>query len=396
MIDNNITSSRGTVLFALGFRPFYLAAGVLAVLALPAWVGFYFGWIPQGAYLRGVAWHTHEMAFGFAPAVIAGFLLTAVRNWTGLPTPTGVPLGALVALWAAGRVLILTGPGPVAAIVDSLFLPVLAGIVGLQIIRSNNRRNLKIVAVLAGLAAANMVFHASYAGSWPAGLQRTAVVAALGVIALLIAIVGGRVIPAFTGNAIPDAKPRLLPAVERAAVGGLVLVLLMTVTAPWVSVPESLRVAILGVTGIANGVRLAFWAPLKTRANALLWMLPVAYAWLPLALLLRAAGVAGWVQPAVALHALTVGAMSSLMVAMMTRSALGHTGRGLRAGPVELIAFLGLQLAAVIRVLLPIANPDAQALSITASMILWSVAFGVFVAGYGPKLLRPRVDGRPG
>ncbi|MEE8307929.1 MAG: NnrS family protein, partial [Gammaproteobacteria bacterium] len=146
-------------ILAVGFRPFYLLAALFAVAALPLWMGFYFDLIPAGGYLVGISWHTHEMLFGFTPAVIAGFLLTAVQNWTGRPTSTGSGLLALVVLWLLARVLILTGPPAFAAVVDLLFLPTLAVVVGIPIARSGNYRNLLVLAVLVGLWLANLVFH---------------------------------------------------------------------------------------------------------------------------------------------------------------------------------------------------------------------------------------------
>ena len=161
-------------LFSLGFRPFYLLAAIFAVLSVPTWMLFFFGGVQAGGYLRGVAWHSHEMIFGFAPAVIAGFLLTAVRNWTGQPTPTGAPLLGLVLLWVLARLLMLTGPESLAVLIDILFLPALAIAVAVPIWRSRNVRNYKILAILVMLTLANVWYHLANVGILPSGYTRVA------------------------------------------------------------------------------------------------------------------------------------------------------------------------------------------------------------------------------
>ena len=339
--------------FLLGFRPFYLVAAVFAVVALPVWIGSFFGAIPASAYLGGVAWHSHEMVFGFATAVIAGFLLTAVRNWTGLPTPSGGVLAALALLWVSGRLLVLAGPPIVAAIADLAFLPALATAIAIPIARSRNVRNFKVIAVLGGLMIANGGFHLAELDVLPSAFSRISIIAALDVIVILITIVAGRVIPAFIGNAVPTARPKSIYAVEVAAVLPLLIILALGPGSFWISVPVSTWIGLLVVAAVAHIIRLLLWDPFQTRRNALLWMLPVAYGWVPIALLLRAGAAVPTlgIPASAAFHALTIGAIASLMVAMMTRSALGHTGRALKAGPIEIATFLMLQAAAIVRVL---------------------------------------------
>lgn len=383
-------------IFALGFRPFYLVALIFAAAAVPLWIAVFTGIVRFDGYLSSMLWHSHEMVFGFAVAVIAGFLLTAVRNWTGRPTLTGLWLAGLVSLWLLARVLMLTGPAMLAALLDCLFLPALAIAVAVPIWQSRDFRNFKLLFVLAALAITNMVFHLAFQNWLPLDLARSAVVAALNVIAILIAIMAGRVIPAFTKGAVNDARPRLNVVVEVVAIGSLILILLADLPSRQIRVPSIAWLALLVTAALAHAIRLALWEPHRTVRNPLLLMLPVAYAWLPIALSLRALGQMGYVLPAAAVHAFTMGAMSGLMMAMMTRSAIGHTGRPLVAGPAEISAFLILQLAAVLRVFAGSVVPELYRGTVTASGALWMLAFCILLFHYWPILTRPRIDGRPG
>jgi len=381
---------------ALGFRPFYLVAAIFAAVAVPVWIASYSGHIHPGAYLQGVDWHSHEMIFGFIPAVIAGFLLTAVRNWTGLPTASGAGLAALVALWLTGRVLMMTGPALPAIAADVLFLPVLGVVIAVPILLSHNLRNIKVLVILAVLALLNVAFHAAHANLLPNEFKRIAATAALDVVTILMAVIGGRVIPAFIAGAIAGASLSRDKRVEVAAFSSLVLVMILGICSFWISIPAVVWIVLLVTSAVAHGLRLALWRPLQTYRNPLLWMLPVAYAWIPIALALRALAQFALVPQAAAIHALTIGAMSSLMVAMMTRSALGHTGRPLKAGPAELIAFTLLQVTALVRILAGLILPAHYQGAMTLAGTLWFLAFGVFVLRYWPILTRKRIDGRPG
>jgi uncharacterized protein involved in response to NO len=394
MSDNRKNSN--VTLFALGFRPFYLLAAIFAVLAVPTWILSFFGEVQAGGYLRGVAWHSHEMIFGFASAVMAGFLLTAVRNWTGQPTPTGAPLAGLVFLWLLARLLMLTGPEDLAVLIDILFLPALAVAIAVPIWRSRNVRNYKVVAILALLALANVSYHLANLSILSSVYTRVAITAALDVIAILIAIIGGRIIPAFIGNAIIDAQPRTALIVEVASFGVLIAILVLGVLDLWVPVSWSVWLVTFAIAAIGHGVRLLLWQPLRARGKPLLWMLPAAYAWLPVALALRVLSTLGIVPISAAFHALTIGAIASLMVAMMMRSALGHTGRPLVAGRVEIAAFVLLQLAAVVRVSASSIETIAYREAMIVSGVLWTLAFAVFLSRYWAILTQPRIDGQPG
>jgi len=382
---------------ALGFRPFYLVAAAFAVIALPLWVASYRGLIPVGAYFTGVVWHTHEMLFGFVTAVVAGFLLTAVRNWTGRPTPVGLSLAVLVAVWVLARVLMFTGPDWAAALADVAFLPLLIVALVMPIWQSANKRNFGIIGILAVLLIGNLLFHLAHFGLLPAGFARIGMLLALDVITVLMAIIAGRVIPAFAASAVPGAQPRRVLPVEIAALGLLVLALLVDAVNFAYPLPDSIRAGLFTTAAVAHLFRWFLWRPWQARNNPLLFMLPVAYLWIPIALALRAlSAVNPGVPETLAYHALTVGAMSGLMIAMMTRSSLGHTGRKLEAGPREITAFLLVLVAAVVRVLGPLLAVQVYPTWIVISAFLWATGFGVFLVSYWPILTRPRVDGKPG
>lgn len=383
-------------IMALGFRPFYLGAAIFAVLALPLWLGWYSGALSVQPAMNGFTWHMHEMIFGFAPAVIAGFLLTAVRNWTGRPTPTGTALAGLFLLWIAGRVLLLTGPLPLAAIVDLMFLPAVGVAVAIPIWKSRNKRNFKVLAIIAALTIANLTFHLSNLNILPNVLVITAYKLALDIIAILIAIMGGRVIPAFTSNALPTANVRRDPRVEFVAIGSLIVIAIAGLLSPWWAMPRGVWIVILALGALSHLIRVALWEPHRTVSAPLLLMLPVAYAWLPLSLVLRMLAEFGVVPMPTAVHALTIGAMSSLMLAMMVRSALGHTGRPLLASAAEILAFSLLQLSAIVRVFAYSIPAEFYRSAVMAAGAMWTAAFAIFLAAYWPVLTRRRVDGRPG
>lgn len=384
------------VLLARGFRPFYLLAAVFAILAVLVWLLTFTGVPHAEGYLRGIFWHSHEMVFGFGMAAMTGFLLTAVRNWTGLSTPTGPSLAGLAALWIAGRVMVISGPPLLAAAVDVLFVPLLAVAIARPILKSRNRRNYKIVVLLLLIGLANVVYHLASLGPLPAWLAYTSVIAAMDLMTLIYAIVAGRVIPAFTGNAIPDADPGSYTWLEFLAFASLLLIIVLRLVSDWVPVPAMLSATLLIVAVVAHTFRLALWQPQKTLSNTLLWMLPVAYSWLPLALFLRALAQYSIVGPAVWVHALTMGAISSLMLAMMMRSSLGHTGRPLIASGADMSAYLLLQLAASLRVAAGLFPDSLYAPVVVISGSLWVLAFGIFLVRYTPTLLGPRADGRAG
>jgi uncharacterized protein involved in response to NO len=336
------------------------------------------------------------MLFGYSTAVVAGFLFTAVRNWTGLPTPTGKLLGAFALLWVAGRVLIFNGPATIAALVDVAFLPAVAIAIGIPILRSRNQRNYKVLAIVIALFVAHAMFHLASLGYVSSWLSRVAILTGIDILVILMAVVGGRIIPAFTRNHIADADPRHERWVELVAFGSLLLVTLLTaLSGVWV-LPPNVMTLLFVIVAASHATRLSLWEPLRTVKNPLLWMLPAGYSWIPFAMLLRAMAAQSIVPDSAGIHAITAGAVSSLMLAMMMRSALGHTGRRLVASGTDVTAFALLQIGAVVRVLASVIGGSSFRQIVIISGVIWTLAFVLFLSRYWPMLLRPRVDGRPG
>lgn len=383
-------------LFSIGFRPFYLLAALFAALAVPLWALALAGFDVDGRYLSGAAWHAHEMVFGFAAAVLAGFLLTAVQNWTGRATPSGLALILLSALWLAGRLLVFTGPAFAAALVDLAFLPVLMVVLGRLILLSKNYRNIVLPVILALLFAANLIFHLEIAGYVAFDENFVGIRLALYVFALLITVMAGRVVPAFTRNAVSDARSRTVRPIEYGAFGTLLLLIALEGVSVFYAIDGRLiaGVAILGV--LAHAARLWCWNPGATRHQPLLWILPLSYAWLPVFFMLRAlVALDVAIPPALPFHALSIGAMGGLMIGMMVRSARGHTGQTLIADPSETGAFLLVHIACVCRVFLPLAMPESSDLWHTASAACWSAAFAIVLIKLWRPLTQPRLDSVP-
>ena len=382
---------RGMALFALGFRPFFLAAGIYAVLLMGLWLVVLQGSLSLGA-LSPPVWHGHEMLFGFAVAVIAGFLLTAAQNWTGIPMPSGRPLAALFLLWLAGRLgfLIPGLPAGLVSLVDLSFLPLLALALALPIHKAKQLHNYPFPVLLLTLTVANALVHLQALG-WTSTARLGLYLATYVVVAIMV-IMGGRVIASFTDNKL-GTRARRWPLIERLVPAVTLGALLAALIAP-----ASLVTALLAaVAATVHGIRLAGWYTRKYWAVPLLWILHLGYAWITLGFVLLALSAAGMSAAAVsALHAFTAGGIGVLTLGMMARVSLGHTGNPLEPAPVMTLAFVAINLAALVRVVLPLFFPAAYAPIMTAAGVVWVAAFGVFVVVYAPKLLRPRADGKPG
>ncbi|MDI4634072.1 NnrS family protein [Pelomonas sp. V22] len=377
-------------LWELGFRPFYLLAAGFALFSVPLWALQFSGLI-QAPLLRGSAWHAHEMLFGYTLAVVIGFLFTAGRNWSGQATPTGRPLMLLAALWLLARVLVLT-PWTWAALLVNLAVP-WGGAWGLwrALKRGSNRRNYFFVGLLVAMGAAAGVLHLNLMGllQLPTGLGLPV---ALDIVLFMIAVMAGRILPMFSNNGVPGLNAQRKAAVERASLG-TVLALLAFDGLGITGLP---LLALLALAAVVHALRLLLWQPWRVLAKPLVWVLQLAYAWLPVHLALRFGAQLGWWASGPATHALTLGLIGMITMGMITRTALGHTGRPLQAGPVELLAYLALGLAAVVRVFVPLLWPAALLVSVQISTLLWVFAFGLYLWRYGPMLMRPRADGLPG
>ncbi len=377
---------RGPALFSFGFRPFYLLGALWSALVVPLWLWSYLAGGP-GMLTRD--WHVHEMLFGFLAAIVAGFLTTAVPNWTGRMPIIGAPLAQLVGLWLAGRVAMLFQASLGAAavgVVDSLFLLVFASVLWREVLAGRNWRNLPVCGLVTALAVGNIAFHL-HGVSWASGLGERL---ALGVATLLIALIGGRITPSFTRNWLKAqglaAQPAVFGLVDRAA-----LALTGLAALAWVAFPDALASGVLlALAGLSNLVRLARWRGWATRAEPLVWILHLGYGWLALALLLLGASVLDPAIPRTAgVHALTAGAIGVMTLAVMTRSSRGHTGRQLHADAATTAIYLAINAAALARIAAPFTGAGQQGLLMT-SAVLWVLAFAGFVIAYGPMLIGPR------
>jgi uncharacterized protein involved in response to NO len=394
-IDEAVNTGRaGHPLWRLGFRPFYLAAAVFAALAIPLWMAAYYDAMPgsiAGALHVGFAWHMHEMVFGVGAAVVVGFLYTAAYNWTGRLTPVGGRLAALVAVWLVGRVAMLLAPPAAAALLDWLFLPLAAWPLWRVMRSAGNQRNYFLVGLLGMLALANGVFHAGVLG-WMALAPVLPVQAAILVIVMMEAVIGTRIIPMFTRNGAPGTTPLVQPQLDRASLG-----LLAASALAWVA---QLPAWLFGPLALASAalvlLRLRRWQALRTLSLPLLWIMHLSYAWIAAGLVLLA--LARWqlVGASAGFHALTVGSMAGLILGMMTRTTLGHTGRALKAGRAEHLMFVLIQVSALSRVLSALGWESAAGVVLLFSAACWSVAFGLYALTYRPYLTSARVDGKPG
>ena len=381
----------GFALWNLGFRPFYLLAGLFATLSIPLWIAQYAGWLGAGAIVAGPLWHAHEMLFGYAFAVIVGFLFTAGRNWTNQPTPTGTTLIAIATLWVVARLLVLTPYTLAAATFDTAFALAAAAGIAVPLLRSRNRRNYFFIALLLGLGLANLAFYLGMAGVLDLPL-RSGLQVGLDMVLLIMVVMGGRVIPMFTMNGVPGVTCTRLPWIERLAHVSVIALLAADVFA----VPAIVVASIAGIAAVIHGLRLGLWRPWRTLNAPIVWILHAAYAWIVVALALRALAAFDLVLPSAASHALTVGAIGGMTLGMMTRTALGHTARPLKAGGAEIFCYATIQVAAVLRVFVPLAFPLVYLQAIIGSGLLWSLAFGVYTFRYWPILTRPRLDGGTG
>ena len=374
-------------LFELGFRPFYLAAALWAVMALPLWLAELHGhaWRDGGG---GSAWHAHEMLFGFAGAAIAGFAMTAVRNWTQQPTPRGVWLAALLLLWLGGRAGYLFA-WPAGAVCDLAFLPAVAVAIGRNVVRARQWRNVFLPALMLLLGLANAAF---YWFADDAAMTSLTIRIALFLVLMIEIAVAGRVIPGFTANAVPGVKPLRHPWLDRVAIGSTHSSFVLAC----LPVPGLLTAAVALVAALAQATRLIGWKPWLSRRSPILWVLHLAYAWIVVGLLLLAAAELDWIALSASLHAFAVGATAGLIVGMMTRTARGHTGRPVRAGAFEVAAYALIAAAALVRVAVALvpAIPFLPGLDLAAT--LWCLGFALFVGRFAAWLARPRADGLPG
>jgi uncharacterized protein involved in response to NO len=379
----------GPALFSFGFRPFFLFAALFAGLAVPAWMGAFAHGQVLGPGGDAMGWHAHEMLFGFTGAVIAGFLLTAIPNWTGRAPVMGWPLALLSGLWLAGRgAMLLPDPGAGGRAVEALFLLVLAAAVWREILAGANWRNLPVAGLLSAFALANLLWHSEAMGLALDGLGQRLALSAL---ILLMALIGGRIIPSFTTNWMKKERLAPLPtpfgAFDKAVLG-----LTGAALAGFLVMPGKGPVGLLLVAaGLAHLARLLRWRGWQTGREPLVLILHIAYLWLAVALMLIGAAALqpGLFAGASALHALTAGAVGQLTLAVMTRATRGHSGRPLAADTVTVLIYGLIFLGALLRLVLPF-TPVSYTLGASIAGLFWAGGMLLFALAYGPMLALPR------
>lgn len=380
-------------LWNLGFRPFLLFGIFWTVIHLAHWIAFQAGWISFTPAADPVAWHAHELVYGYVMAIVAGFLLTATQNWTGIPGVKGLRLRAIVAVWGLARILsCFWREAPLLfALADLAFLPILA--VGLwpYLGQPSQGKNRVFLLLFLALFAFNLLSHLAVNGfvSFP---TRSSMYGAIYVVLLMVSLIAGRVIPFFAGAVIPDLKAGAPGWLEALAAVSLVLFFaasLFLELSPFVAV-------LAFVAAAAQLARWLLWRPWRATGIPVLFVLYVAYFWLPLGLVLKGLSSFGFLPPSAALHAFTAGCIGSMIYGMITRVALGHSGRPIRPVPVIVLGYVLITLSAAVRVIWPVVEPGTAVTGFAASGSLWILAHVIFLVVYAPILWSPRADGRPG
>jgi len=383
----------------LAFRPFFLLAALFSVLSLGVWFAFWHGDILLRPFGGLMYWHQHEMLFGFAAAVVTGFLLTAVQNWTGLPSLKGGPLLALVGLWLAGRLLMafpLGLPAWLVVLVEVLFLPVVAAVMARRVIRAKRWRNLVFLPALGLLTLANLAMHLGVMGGDAALIRQASHLAVL-LVTLLMVVVGGRVIAMFTANRLGLTRKAPIPVLETLSLGSVMaVVLVQLLVVLGVAVPAALLAGLMGLAALANLMRFARWGGQHSWREPLLWGLHLSYAFIPLGLAMWALALLSGSRADAAVHALTIGGMGTMMLAMMARVSLGHTARPIRTLPGIGVA-LGLMVAAaLLRSPVLALFPQITHWTYNLGIIFWCLAYLIFLFHYTGPLLSARLDGKDG
>ncbi len=388
-------ASSAPAILSAGFRPFFLLSALWAAFAVPFWLLLLQGEAVLPIAMPPLLWHAHEMIFGFALATVAGFLFTAVPNWTGRMPLQGAPLAGLVVLWFAGRAAMLLGadlPLPVPALLDLAFPAALMAAIGREVLAGRNWRNVPVLAALGMFLLADLLAQIGAAGD--VALAMAGLRLGIATLVALITLIGGRVVPSFTRNWLarrdpPQAVPAPFGRLDRTALATSVGALAL-----WVVVPDNAVTSVLLMAaGAAHAVRLARWRGLATMPEPLLAVLHVGYAWVAFGLLLL--GASHWfafVPPTAALHALTVGAVGTMTLAVMARASLGHTGQALTAGRGCTAVFVLVGVAAVLRLLAPMVPGDYQVM-LDLSGTTWAGAFLLFVVLFARLLATPRRRG---
>ncbi len=379
---------QGPALLSYGFRPFFLLGAAYSGLAVLVWLPMFLGELSLHTTFAPRDWHVHEMLYGYLPAVITGFLFTAIPNWTGRMPIQGTPLLALVVVWIAGRfavTLSVTIGWLAAMVVDAGFLALIAAFTGREIFAGRNWRNLKVVGLVALLLAGNVAFHLEAHAN---GAADYSIRAGIAVVIVLIALIGGRIVPSFTRNWLVRENPGRLP-VPFARLDVVIVVLSALALLVWVIRPDgAVTGAVLAVAGVLHVIRLARWAGDRTFRDRLVLILHVGYAFLPIGFLLNAASAFGLLPESAGVHAWMAGGAGVMTLAVMTRASLGHTGQALVASPATQGIYAAVVIAALARICAAI-HPAFDFLLYLAALA-WAAAFLGFAVSYGPALLNER------
>lgn len=382
---------QGLPLFRLGFRPFYLGTALLACLSVPLWIALFLGHIQLAMPLPPLHWHAHEMLFGFAAGVIGGFLLTAVKAWTGIQTPRGPLLALIFLTWLAARLAVFVLPYWAFALIDMLFLPITAVALLQVLLKANNRRNIPLISLLLLMTLANGAFHLAEMQLIPMSVL-TPLYAELALVLMVITIMTGRVVPMFTRNVTPGLVNTVPERLESSLKAVTALTLLL-----WVLGAPALVVALASsLAAVLHATRLWIWNPFVTLKRPILWILHFAYLWMPIGFALLALAQYGVVPLSIAVHAFAVGVIGGLIIGMITRTARGHTGRMLQVSRGEAVAYALVMIATICRVLVPAAVPSWYPYALEAAACLWGIAFAIYLFIYTPWLFRTRLDGKDG
>ncbi|OAN44710.1 hypothetical protein A6A04_07755 [Paramagnetospirillum marisnigri] len=390
--------SAGPVFFAAGFRPFFLFAAVQAAIMLPLWLLVFFGILPLGANWNPVVWHAHAMVFGFAGAAIGGFLLTAVPNWTNSHHVSGRPLMLLFGVWLAGRLATAFAgvlPPLLVAAIDLAYLPILAVLLAKPLMAAGKWRNIAFLPILGVLWLADLCVHLEAIAGFSSGLK--GVYLGLFVVLLMIVIVGGRIIPSFTQNWLRmQGQPVTMPDGDWIEKGGAAASLILAALAQLVLPGSALAGALALVAALVHGWRLSRWHGLKTLSNPILGVLHLGYGWMVagFALLGLSAFVSG-LPASAAVHALTAGSVGTMVIGVMSRAALGHSGRPLQLAPATVGAYILISVGTLLRVLAPVVGGAVAELT-WAGGLAWTAGWLVYAVVYFPVTTQPRADGRPG
>lgn len=409
-IDDNRVALVIPPLLRLAFRPFFLAGGLFSTIAMAWWIWVWQGLSEWQVYGGSVWWHGHEMVFGFGCVIVVGFLLTAVKNWTGTIGFRGWPLLGLFLLWLLGRLVLAFSfimPASVAsgstlsaavfwiAFIDMLFLPASAIAMFIPVYKVRQWRNMFFVPILLSFSLLNGVSHWAIVNNQPE-LANRVLHSAILILCLVIAIIGGRVIPMFTANGTGTAKATAIKWLDQMSITSLVLVVLCSLIG-FSYFNRDVLVVVFFISALLNAYRFIRWGFWKCWNVPLLWSLHLGYAFLPLGLFAMACYFSGLLTNfGIALHVFSVGAVGSMILSMTSRVSLGHSGRSLQPPKLMSLAFMLIFLAAVFRVFVPEFLPGYYQPGIVAAGIAWILAYLIFCFCFGPMLLRKRIDGQPG